>query len=125
MVYRWLSDDEILEKVNPRCREHGWAELNVNPVQPTCRVLGAFAEGTLMGWLTLQLFPVIGPGWVESSQRHGQTFRVLADKMQEYLHEAQARGALVICESPVTERLAQRHKMSLVTDPVYTWIGER
>ncbi len=123
MEFRWLTDNEVLDKVNPICRLRGWAQLNINPEQPTCRVLGAFDENLLLGWITLQLFPVIGPEWVEPEARGHDLHRQLADRLKDYLLDAQARGALVICESPVTEHLAQRNHMTKLDFPVYVWVG--
>ncbi len=119
--YRWLTDDEIVERVNPVCRERGWAELNVNPLQPTCRVLGAFEGTELVGFLALQLFPVLGPAWVDAEHRDGTVSRELADQMGEFMRTVNARGALVLCESAVSERLCERHGMQRVEFPVYTW----
>lgn len=122
-TYRWLTNTEIEDWVQPVLQARGWALLNINDVQPTCRVLAAFEGPELVGFLVLQLFPVLGPAWTDSLHRDGVISRELADKMHEYLVEVKARGAVTICESPVAERLAQRHGMSRIADPVYLWVG--
>jgi len=123
--YSWLTDEEIEREVNPLCASRGWMELNINPATPTCRVLGAFSGGTLVGWFVLQLVPILGPLWVDSENRDGTISRELAGKMHSYLDESKARGYLVVCESPVSERLATRHGMQKVEAPVYVAVGER
>jgi acetyltransferase (GNAT) family protein len=123
MEYRWLTNDEIEDLVNEVCQRHGWAQLNINEAQPTCRVLGAFEDVALVGFIALQMQPVIGPGWTDAEHRDGKTMRELADQMHQFLVEVKARGALTVCESPVSERLAQRHGMKQVEFPVYEWIG--
>lgn len=123
MEYRWLTNDEIMEWVQPVCEQRGWARLNVNDLQPTCRVRGAFDGSALVGFLVLQMFPVIGPGFSDADHRDGVASRALADQVHDFLVEAKCRGALTICESPVTERLAQRHGMVPVQEKVYIWNG--
>jgi hypothetical protein len=123
MEYRWLEMDEIEAIVNPICRERGWAELNLNPVQPTCRVLGAFEGEFCVAFLALQMHPVLGPFWSGLEHSAGAVSRELADRMHEFLVDTKARAVLTICESPVSERLAKRHDMLPVKFPVYEWIG--
>jgi hypothetical protein len=119
MEYRWLTGDEIIEFVNPVCVQRGWAQLNVNDAQPTCRVLGAFEHVALVGFFCLQLFPVLGPQYVVPDSRDGTVSRELTERMSEFLEEMKVRGWLTICDSPVSERLAKRHGMQKVESPVY------
>lgn len=121
--YRWLTFEEIETFVNPTCRQRGWAELNLNDVQPTCRVLGAWEGVELVGFLCLQMFPVLGPAYADSAHRDGVISRQLADRMHEFLESVSCRGALTIAESSVSERLAVRHNMKRVEVPVYMWVG--
>jgi hypothetical protein len=121
---RWLTNDEIEQWVQPVLDQKGWALLNISDDHPTCRVLGAFDGPEFIGFLVLQLFPVIGPAWADASHRDGSVSRLLADGMHEYLIEVRARGAVTICESPVSARIAERHGMSQISDPVYLWVGE-
>jgi len=123
MEYRWLEPDEIESIVNPICRLRGWAELNINPVRPTCRVLAAFEAEFCVAFLTLQMHPVLGPFWSGMENSTGAVGRELADRMHEFLVESKARAVLTVCESPVSERLAKRHNMVPVEFPVYEWVG--
>jgi Acetyltransferase (GNAT) domain len=119
MEYRWLDNQEILDLVNPVCRERGWAEMNVNAEQPTCRVKGAFDGNKLVGFLCLQLYPLVSPLYVEPDARDGEVSRELTEQMYQFLHEAKARGVMTVCESPVSERLAARYGMTKLEEPVY------
>src|SRR5580765_8116817 len=96
MEYRWLTDDEIVDSVNPALASRGFAQLNVNREQPTCRVLGAFWDDQLVEAFAFQMYPVLGPlVKVDSTFRdNGETSRTLAKKMQEFLEEVPARGYL-------------------------------
>jgi hypothetical protein len=123
MELRWLSGNEILEWVNPICKSRGWVELNVNDTQPTCRVLGAFDGERLIGWLAFQLFPLLGPFYVEPDQRDGLVSAALSDEMHQFIHAVGARGVLTLCENVASERLARKHGMIKVEDKVYLWGG--
>lgn len=124
MEYRWLTFEEIETFVNPVCKQQGWAELGLNEEQPTCRVLGAVEGVEIVGFLAFQLMPMLGPAWADSNHRDGVISRQLADKMHEFLTDVGARGAITICENPVTERLAERHAMQPVGLPVYWWVNQ-
>lgn len=119
MTYRWLTDEEILQEVNPLLVQQGWPELNVNPGQPTCLVTGAFDDSQLIGVFAVQLFPVVGPMLVVESHRNNKVGTELAAEMQEFLTDVQARGYLVICDNPISEKLALDHGMTKVESPVY------
>lgn len=121
--YRWLSGNEILSLVNPACAARGWAELNVNDAQPTCRVLGAWSGERLVGWFAFQMYPLLGPMFVEPEVRNGKVSAVLAERMYDFLIESEARGYLVVCESPVSEVLARKFDMHKLAVPVYTATG--
>jgi hypothetical protein len=116
---RWMEGAEAVEKLNPILAERGWSLLN----EATSRALAMFDGDRLVAFFVLQLFPVLGPAWVAPSDQGGGVLRELADKMHEYLNEVQARGYLVICDSPVSERLALRHFMTKVEAPVYLGKG--
>lgn len=121
MDFRWLTPDEIVTHLNPALQAQGKPILNVNEAQPTCRVLGAFWDNTLVEAFAMHLFPVLGPliKTDNTFRDNGDTARTLAQMMSDFLTDAQARGWLVICDSPISERLAQRHHMTKVTSPVY------
>ncbi len=117
--YRWLASAELSEWVNPVCKLRGWAELNINDAQPTCRVLGAFDGVEFIGFLAFQLFPVVGPQWVDSDHRDGTVSRELASRMHDFLSESNARGFMVVADSPVSGRICERHGMKKLESTVY------
>lgn len=122
MIYRWMENSEIEALVNPTLKQHGWAELNINESQPTCRVLGAFTEdGELKRSFTLQMIPALGPLVThdESFRDSGDISRCLVVNMEDFLKESGARDFLVIANSPLTERLAERFGMEEIRVPVY------
>jgi hypothetical protein len=121
---RWLTNEEIELWVQPVLAQRGWALLNISDSQPTCRVLAAFDGPKFISFMVLQLFPVLGPAWADDDHRDGVISRVLADRMHEYLVNVRARGAVTICENLVSARLAERHGMKQITDPVYLWVGK-
>jgi hypothetical protein len=123
MTYRWMSSEEIETFVNPVCEQRGWSPLNINEAQPTCRVIGAFDGEAIVGFFALQLHPVLGPQWVDADHRDGTISRELTQQMSEFLSDVDARGWLVICDSPVSERLAIRYGMKKLEIPVYVGMG--
>lgn len=119
MDYRWLSQQEIADFVNPVCLQRGWAQLNICDQQPTCCCIGAFEEQALVGWIVLQLFPMVGPVWCDVDHRDGTVSRELAAQMYQFLTQSDARSFMAVCESPVSERLCERLGMVPLKDPVY------
>jgi hypothetical protein len=124
--FRWLTFDEIADLLNPVCRENGFAELNVNPQMPTCRVMGAFADGVLLEAFAFQMYPMLGPlVKVEKSFRDdGEIARTLAQKMKEFLDECDARAYLVVADNPISERLCRRFGMEELSSPVYSYVKD-
>jgi hypothetical protein len=119
MEFNWLSDYEIETWVNPLLKERNWAELNINPQQPTCRVMGAFIEGVLIEFLVQSLFPMTGPLLRVNTELRdsGETSRKLAEIMHETLRGA--RDYMVVCNNPMSERLCKRFGMKKLESPVY------
>ena len=122
MDIRWLTNEEIERLVNPTLRLQGWAELNINETQPTCRVLGSFVDGELLESFTLQMYPVLGPLVRHNNEVRdsGETSRKLAMAMKQFLDDSAARGYLAIANSLVTERLCERFGMERIAVPVYS-----
>jgi hypothetical protein len=116
MTIRFLTDDEVANLVNPDMAKQGWAMLNV----ATARVAGIFDGDRLIKTLTLQLFPVLGP-LLEHNRKpdSGEATRELVSFMETYFLEAQARGWMVIADSPITERLCKRYGMTEMKSPVF------
>lgn len=119
--YRFLTDSEIVDEANPALALRGWPQLNT----ATARVLGAFDGETLVEIFALQLMPMLGPMLRIDNERrdNGIVSRELAEKMSEYLTENEARGYVTIADSPLTERLCERHGMKRVESPVFMAVG--
>lgn len=117
MEFRWLEPEEIVALVNPSLALQGWPQLNTG----CCRVLGAFEGDRLIECFTLQLYPVLGPLLrVDNTVRdNGETSRELAQRMQAYLKQEDARGYMTIADNPLTERLCERFGMKRVDSPVF------
>ena len=113
--YRWLEPEEI-EVANAAFRHQGWAEIN----PAASRVLGAFIDGALVEVLAFQLFPILGPMLkLDNTVNDPAIGRKLADMMDSFLRDNDARGWLAIADSPVVERLCERYGMKRVSSPVY------
>lgn len=124
MDYHWLSAPEVQHVINPICSKEGWPQLNINVDQPTNLVRGAFEDGNLVGFLAMQLFPMLGPAWVDPAYRDGTVSRQMADHMHEFLRSHEARGYLVVADNAVTERLCERYAMKRVESPVYMAVSK-
>lgn len=118
MTVRWLTPQEVVEKVNPDLQRAGLAELNV----AACQVLGAWEGETLLEYFTLQLYPMLGPLRRLEGRDAGGTSLLLAETMYEYAKESSLRGALLVADSPLTARLAERFGMSPLRSPVYSYV---
>lgn len=121
MNYRWLEINEIEELVNPEMERRGWARLNINEAQPTCRVLGAFTDdGTLYESITFQMVPMLGNlvKHVDAADS-GEVSRRLSTIMYEWLIECNARDWMAVANSPVVARICERFGMRPITVPVY------
>jgi len=127
MDYRWLTNDEIETELNPVLEQRGMAMLNINELQPTCCVLGAFWDGHLVEAFALHLYPMLGPMLkVDGEFRDdGTVARTLAQKMGQFLEETKARGCIAIADSPVTERLCERFSMEKLVQPVYSYVRKQ
>lgn len=121
MTYRWLTEDEIISLVNPNLAHQGMPMLNT----AVARVYGAFDGDRLIRTLTLQLFPLLGPLTTHdhTHRDNGEVSRTLANLMDAYLQESHARGYLAVCDSPVTERICERHGMKRIESPVFLAVG--
>jgi hypothetical protein len=118
MTLRWLDGGEAVDLLNPIIEAQGWTPLN----DRTCRVLVAFDDGepeAVLGFLVLQLFPLLGPEYVDPAARDAGVMFQLHAEMQKFLVKAQARGVMVIAESEVSKRLCERARMTPIEAPVY------
>jgi hypothetical protein len=116
LTLQWFDADDAVEVINPVIDSEHWAALN----GPTTRAICAFDDnGNLAGFFCLQLHPLLGPLWVRDDERDGNLSRELATRMEEFLKGMDYRGALAICDSPVSERLCKRQGMTKLEVPVY------
>lgn len=99
----------------------GWTSLN----RQTTRVLMAHdpKTGEILGFNVLQLFPYVGPLYVKPSARGTGVAEDLVDKMMLFLAEVQAKGFLVIAQSPHTEAMCKKLGMQQAEAPVYMMGG--
>ena len=127
MEYRWLTYDEVESEVNPILALRGMAILNIDEANPICRVMGAWEDGHLVEFLTIQLVPMLGPMVrVDNTKRDGgEVSRELVDRLYNYLEDAGARTYLVVADNPFTARLCERHQMDKVNSPVYSAAGRK
>lgn len=122
-TYRWLDGAQSVDLINPIIEKHNaqrsddlqWALLNSG----TAFAEAAFEDDFLIGFVCLQLFPVLGPLWVESMSRNGEISKRLIENMRKTLASMQTRGCIVICENPATERMCRMSGMKKVEYPVY------
>ena len=118
MTLRWLDGAEAVDLLNPIIEAQGWTPLN----DRTCRALVAFDDGqpeAVLGFLVLQLFPLLGPEYTDPAARDAGVMFKLHAEMQQFLVKTQARGVMVIAESDVAKRLCERADMFRVKAPVY------
>jgi hypothetical protein len=127
MEYRWLNDEEIADVLNPALKVQGFAQMNINPAQPLCRVRGCFVDGRLVKAFAFQMYPILGPMvTVDNTFRdNGDVSRTLAADMAQFFENAQARGCLCIADSPVTQRLCERFGMNKLESPVYEYVRDQ
>ena len=59
--------------------------------------------------------------WCDQDHRNGAVSYELANKMAEFMHEVQARGAMMVADNAATVRLAQKFGLDRVTSPVFVW----
>ena len=118
--YRWVdgitASDADWDRIEAILAARGWMSLN----RPTTRILLAEdAEGKLAGFSILQMVPHLEPLWVAPSQRASGLAESLADQMVDFMVSIQARGWMVVAESPFAARLCEREGMVKVEVPVY------
>lgn len=116
--YRWIdgasaSDDEW-NRIESILATKGWASLN----KKTSRLLVAENKET-MAFIVFQMVPFLGPLFVPPSMRGTGIAEELADKMQEFLSESNARCYIATAESKHAEKLCESHGMKRLNTPLY------
>ena len=120
---RWVDGPALTEeqwavenaRVEPILAARNWMALNKN----TTRLLLAERDGTLVGFLIFQLVGHCEPLWVDKSERATGLAETLADTMLDFLHDANARGWMLVANSPAAAKLAEERGMRKLEDPVY------
>jgi GNAT superfamily N-acetyltransferase len=117
VTFEWIEGtDPRMEAVQAVIEQRGWTPLNFQ----TCRAYCAFEpDGTLVGFSIFQLFPMVGPFFVDPSYRATGIAETLADDTAAFLHECNTRGYIAIADSPHSEKLCKGHGMKLIDAPVY------
>lgn len=114
---QWKAETETIERV---LAARGWMSLN----QMTSRVLVAEGEsGELIGFFCLQLIPHVEPMFVVPSMRASDVAETLADKMLEFMQQAQARGWMLCTDNPLVARMAEARGMEQVKAKVFAKVS--
>jgi hypothetical protein len=117
--FRWIdgptATDEEWDRIGAILSARGWMALN----RFTSRVLVAEDASGIRGLIVAQLVPHVGPLWARPSERGTGLAEDMATKMFDYLVEAQARGWVVIADSPHVPPICESHGMRKVESPVY------
>ena len=116
MKLRWLDSGEAVDRLNPIIEKQGWSQLNERTVRA---LVAEDDDGKIIALLVLQMFPILGPEWVQPESRGAGVMYQLHEEMRKFLTEVQARGVMVIADSEVADKLCQREGMRRVENPVY------
>lgn len=120
MDFRWVTGQEMINMLQPIILRNGWTPLN----PATAMALVASEENVLCGFEILQLFPLLGPKFVEKDLRGSGISEELDSRMEEYLKASECRGLIVIADSPFTAKACEEKKLKKVTSPVYIMTGK-
>jgi GNAT superfamily N-acetyltransferase len=122
--YRWIhgpqASQEDWEKIELLLASRGWISLN----RPTSSILIAEDDDGIAGFHIFQFLPYAGPLFVRPSARGKGVAEKLADDMLEALAQAQARGFIVIADSPHSAKLCRDRGMNELKSPVFVMGGE-
>lgn len=111
----WLEGPEAADRLNPICEQQGWSLLNPH----TCRAcIAEDDDGVFLRALVVQLFPLVGPEYAPERER-GNIEAMMAVHAEVRNYMADARGFMIIADSPVTDKLCKREGLTPVTSPVY------
>ena len=116
---RWIDGRDLTEsewlKIDQILAAHGWSSLNRDT---TLMELVEDGNG-IVGFIVLQLHPLVGPEYVRPSVRGSGLAAELADDAVVKLTEMQARGWLVVAESDHAAKLCRERGMTRVMEPVF------
>ena len=121
VTYRWINlweaTEQEIAQIDRIIEQNGWITLNLR----TTRVLVAEIDSRIVGFSVCQFMPYVGPLYVDRLQRGAGVADTLADKTLEFLREVEARGWLVVADSPHVEKICQDRDMQKVESPVYVY----
>jgi hypothetical protein len=115
MGLEWLVGQNAVDELNEIIVAEGGVPLNAL----NARALVFRDNGRIVGYSVVQLFPFVGPFWVQEDRRDGMLSALMAEETWKFLQECGARGFLVVASTAVSERFAQRYGMEKISDPVY------
>lgn len=115
ITYEWLDGDR-LAILDPIFFANNWTPLN----HLTSRALVARTEsGTIAGFHVIQLFPHAEPLWVSPEFRNHGVADFLIDCVVAFLNSVNARGFMVIADTPSVAKRCESIGMRRVDSPVY------
>jgi hypothetical protein len=119
--YRWInlweaSEHEVAQ-IDKIIAARGWVKLNLNMT----RVLVAELDGRIISFSVVQAMPYVGPLFVSSEHRGLGIAEELADRTMEFLRSIDARGWLVVADSPHVAKICEAREMDRVESPVYVY----
>lgn len=116
ITFRWLRPDEY-PRIEAVCKEHDWAVPH--PEAGSIRV--AELEGRIVAFVCVELFPNLGPGWIDPEFRHSRA--IWDDALQSMYELLQPRhifpGMIFIAESKASERIAERLGLKRIDSVLY------
>jgi GNAT superfamily N-acetyltransferase len=123
LTYRWIDGFAATEAewdlIDSMLAARGWMALNRN----TSRILLAEVGGQIQGFHVFQMIPYCGPLHVSKKYRGTGLAEELADKMQDWLVEVNARGWIAVTESPYAAKLCEARGMERLPSPVYVKVN--
>lgn len=116
--YRWLDGDQIAQ-IEPVLLSMN--AMSVNREQS--RVIAAYDKERLIGFFVMQLIPHMEPLYVDPDYQERRIAINLVARMVDFMKECNARGAMLVAESPGVEKLAEYFGMERIQYPMYSKIN--
>lgn len=121
LIYEWITagTDAYMKQVDEIIAAKGWAALN-DLASRVHIAVDPTRGNKLAAFHVLQLFPHCEPLWVDPDYLGAGLADIMADKMLHFMmDEIQARGFMVIADSPHAVKLCEERGMRRITSPVY------
>jgi len=120
VTYRWIDGPSATDTewayINNELAKRGWMALHPD----LSRVLVAEIGGAIVGFSALQMTPYCGPLFVEKFMRGSGVAERLADDTIQFLVDINARGWIIVANSPHIPPLCEKYGMQKLQQPVYT-----